>query len=143
MQRVPGRRGALEGSGVASATATIDVACYAGDTASAPLVTFAFAASPSARLVSDLNEVRGPTDTETLPAFLVSQTRIKKPQLALDLDDASPAGTLIAIVEGRATRVPTNQPAADPAIYGIWSGSYQRLDAGRELKADVTCYGLL
>lgn len=122
----------------------LTVACYVpgqvvGPT-TAPLVAFQVANNPSLRLVSDVNEVRSSTDSETLPSFLVSQYGFDKQAIDIELDDASPAGNIIATLFARGVRVPTNQTAGDPAVYGIWAGTYERLDAGRQLKSDVTCY---
>lgn len=48
--------------------------------------------------------------------------------------------TAVTCSAARGVRVPTNQAAGDPTIYGIWAGTYQRFDAGRQLKPDVNCY---
>lgn len=125
-------------------TGNISVVCMrAGElpnSTALPLVTFETAANPSGRLVSDVNEVRSATDSETLPAFLVSQFTWSKSGLLVEMDDGSAAGNMIVTLDGRGQRVPTNQPVADPAIYGVWTGTYQRFDAGRQLKAEVDCY---
>lgn len=105
-----------------------------------PLLTSGIANTPSSRLVSDLQETRSTTDSEVLPSFLVSQFTFNKKRLDIEVDDSSPVGNVLARLTARGVRVPTNQAAGDPAIYGIWAGTYERFDAGRQLKSDVTCY---
>lgn len=123
--------------------ANIEMACYRpGETAGPALVSFSVARNPSQRLISDLQEVRSATDSETLPSFLVSQYSLGKSALVVELDDGSADGNVLARLSASGQRVPGNQPVADPAIYGIWSGTYERFDAGRELNEAVTCYAL-
>jgi hypothetical protein len=122
----------------------INIGCFApgqvvGPT-TLPLAAFSIANNPSKRLISDIIETRSSNDTEALPSFLVSQFTFDKQGVEIDVDDGSPSGNTIATLTARGVRVPTNQAASDPAIYGIWAGTYQRFDAGRQLKSDVTCY---
>lgn len=120
--------------------ANIAVKCFTGPSTGTPLVSFEVAKTASLRLVSDLNEVRSTTDSETLPAFLVSQYRFSKSQIIVEMDDASANGNIIAKLLASGERVPTGQVDSDNPIYGIWSGTYERFDAGRTLYTRATCY---
>ena len=115
------------------------VACSRDAAPGTPILSFEIAGGASRRLISDMTETRAPDDSETLPAFLVSQYAIKKTAALVELDDGSADANMVARLKATGVRVPTNQPAADPAIYGMWSGTYRRLDAGRELNEAVTC----
>ena len=88
-----------------------------------------------------INEVRSITDSETLPAFLVSQVRFTKANISIEMDDGSAAGNLIGRLAVTGERVPTGQASSDTPIYGVWSGTYERMDAGRQIYTRVTCYG--
>jgi len=130
--------------GIANGLGPLDIMCVLEGQAPAPgvapLLNFQVSRTASTRLISDVIEVRSPTDSEALPSFLVAEFEYEKPRIVLAVDDGGPNGNLVARLKVRGVRVPTNQPAADPAIYGVWTGTYQRFDAGRELKAHVDCY---
>lgn len=117
----------------------LSIACSRDAAPGAPIVSFSASGAISNRLITDVNETRSTTDTEALPSFLVSQYAFKKSATLVELDDASPAGNLIGRLKLAGVRVPTSQPAADPAIYGMWTGTYRRFDVGRELNEAVTC----
>lgn len=106
-----------------------------------PVVSFQVARNYSKRLMSDLEEQRAQVDGESLPAYLVSQYALGKARIAIELDDGSVAGNIVAELKASGLRVPTNTPAGSPALYGMWEGLYKRFDAGRELKVVVDCYG--
>lgn len=118
----------------------IQVKCFEGAARATPLVYFEIADNPSSRLLSDLQEVRSPTDSETLPSFLVSQVRFTKAQIAIELDDGSVQGNLIGKLIATGERVPTGQVDSENPIFGIWSGTYERFDNGRQAYSPVTCY---
>lgn len=130
--------GVLKPQGVGAGN--IQAKCFEGAKRANPLVYFEIADSPSARLVTDLQEVRSPTDSEVLPAFLVSQIRFTKAQIAIELDDGSAQGNLVGKLIATGERVPTGQVDSENPIYGIWSGTYERFDSGRQAYSSVTCY---
>jgi len=126
------------------ATGNFSVYCMrageAPNSTALPLVSFGVARNHSRRLVSDFQESRATVDSEALPAFLVSQFAFGKQSLLAELDDGSAAGNMIVRLAADGMRVPTSQPSADPAIFGMWSGTYTRFDAGRQLNEKVECY---
>lgn len=100
-----------------------------------PALLSAMATSmPSRRLISDLTEARSTTDTETLPSFLVSQYKADAGEVYILLDDASPAGNLIAELDLKAI----GKKKGDKALWR-YQGTYKRFDAGRQLNLKVEC----
>lgn len=119
------------------------VKCYISGTDAAAstvaLISLDVARNPSSRLISDLQEVRSPTDTETLPSFLVSQFSYDASRLYAEVDDGSPDGRRIARLSARGERLLANS-ADNAGLVGSWTGTYERFDDGRQLRNDVDCY---
>lgn len=113
----------------------LQVNCYQGirfSSSATPLVSFEVADSKSNRLVSDLTESRSSSDSETLPAYLVSQYKFQPLELLVELDDGTADGNLSATLQG----VYAGRKSGERARY---LGAYKRYDAGRQLSSIVTC----
>lgn len=113
----------------------LGVKCFAGlkpASTAAAIVSFEIANNASNRLISDINESRSTTDSETLPSFLVSQYKYQPLELLVEVDDGSPDGNPIAKLQA----VLAPKKAGEKARY---VGVYKRLDLGRQLSSLVTC----
>jgi type IV pilus biogenesis protein CpaD/CtpE len=129
----------VSGSAIAG---NIGVKCIPDENPSeVPLVSFEIANNASARLVSDLQEARTANDVESLPSFLVSQFYQSPSSLRVEMDDGSAEGNQMLLLHTIGERLPAKNSSEARPLYAIWSGSYERLDAGRQLKVDVTCFG--
>ena len=116
------------------------VACYRDEITGIPLFSYKVKNAPSRKIVTDFQEFRDQSDNSFLSSFQVTQSSFDKEALQLVLDDGQGGADIVAKLEARGVRVPTNQATADPAIFGIWAGTYERFDAPRQFKSDVTCY---
>lgn len=104
------------------------------DPKAAALVSASAAANSSRRIISDIQETRSTTDSETLPSFLIAQYRGNGSEVYILVDDGSPAGTILAELDVKAMK----KKKGDTAI-ARYRGTYKRFDSGRQLSAKVDC----